>query len=255
MYYIVFCIAAILLLSALIGLKRGLFKTLFGFLALVLSIGTTYIASPYVSAFIMENTDIDERIEDIIYEKIEKDTKKSVEESLKDAGIKKDLDKLSEEETKSLMENDPDKATQVQRIDSLNLPSHMKDLYIENNNDNIYSMLGVTGFYRYIAKYTSRLAVNAIGLIATFIALRLVLFLISLIIRKSMEADPVLSGADRFAGMILGLVAGIVVVWAFMIIAGLAFGSEFDSMIESSKIITFINNYNLLLKAITNITA
>ena len=89
MYYIVFCIAAILLLSALIGLKRGLFKTLFGFLALVLSIGTTYIASPYVSAFIMENTEIDESIENAIYEKIEKDTKKSVEESLKDAGIKK----------------------------------------------------------------------------------------------------------------------------------------------------------------------
>ena len=70
-----------------------------------------------------------------------------------------------------------------------------------------------------------------------------------------MEADPVLSGADRFAGMLLGLAVGIVVVWVFMIIAGLAFGSEFDSMIESSKIITFINNNNLLLKAITNITA
>ena len=66
MYYITFCVIAILIICALLGLKRGLFKTLFGLIAVVLSIGVTYVASPYISAYIVEHTEIDEYIENRI---------------------------------------------------------------------------------------------------------------------------------------------------------------------------------------------
>lgn len=252
MYYFIFCIFAILLLSALIGLKRGLFKTLFGFLAVVISLTVTYVASPYVSSLIVKNTEIDEYIEQRVYEKIEADTRKSVEESLKDSGVTKNLSGLSKEETRNIMENNPDKATQVQRIDALNLPDYFKRLYIENNNDGVYDLLGVDNFYRYLARYTARLAINAIGLLATLLAARIILFLISLIIRKTMEEDPVLSGLDRFFGMVLGIAVGLVVVWIFMIIASIAFGNEFDAMIAENEILVKLNEYNLLLKVLTN---
>ena len=150
------------------------------------------------------------------------------------------------------MENNPDKATQVQRIDALNLPDYFKRLYIENNNDGVYDLLGVDNFYRYLARYTARLAINAIGLLATLLAARIILFLISLIIRKTMEEDPVLSGLDRFFGMVLGIAVGLVVVWIFMIIASIAFGNEFDAMIAENEILVKLNEYNLLLKVLTN---
>ncbi|MBO4863465.1 MAG: CvpA family protein [Eubacterium sp.] len=252
MYYIIFCILAILVLSALIGLKRGLFKTLFGFLALALSIGVTYFARPYVSAFIIEYTEVDDYIEEKIYKKIETDTQKNVAESLKDSGVTTDLSKLTLEETKYILENDPDKATQVAKIDGLNLPEYMKDLYIANNNDSVYEKIGVSTFYRYMAKYTAHLVVNAISFFATFIAIRLVLFLISLIIMKAMDEEPALSALDRFSGMLLGLAVGIGIVWIFMIIASLAFGSEFDEMIAGNRLIQLINDYNILLKVITS---
>ena len=103
-----------------------------------------------------------------------------------------------------------------------------------------------------MAKYTAVLAVNAISFIATFIAIRLVLFLISLIIRKLMDEEPVLSGLDRFAGMLLGIAVGVGIVWIFMIIASLAFGSKFDEMIDGNRLIQLINDYNILLKVITS---
>jgi uncharacterized membrane protein required for colicin V production len=238
-------------MSALIGLKRGLFKTLFGFLALILSIGVTYFASPYMTKAIIEYTEIDDRIEERIYKKIETDTQKSVAQSLKDAGVTKDLSKLTQEETKYILENDPDKETQVKQIDSLNLPDNIRSLFIENNNENMYNAIGVTGFYRYIARYTARLVVNVIALVGSFVLIRLVLFLISFIISRAMEEDPVLSGMDRLAGMVLGLGVGIVMVWVFMIIAGVAFGSEFDKMITGNEILQKVNDTNLLLKVIT----
>ncbi len=253
MYYLVFCIIAILIMSALIGLKRGIFKTLFGFLAIVLSIVATYFASPYISSVIIEYTEIDNRIEDTIYKKIETDTQKSVAESLKNAGIKDDLSKLTEEETRYILENDPDKETQIKHIDSLNLPDNIRSIFITNNNDNMYDLLGVTSFYRYIARYTARLIVNVIAFAATFVVLRLVLFLISFIISRTMEESPVLSGMDRLAGMVLGLGVGVVMVWVFMIVAGIAFGSEFDNMVAGNEIVQKINDTNILLKVLTGL--
>ncbi len=253
MYYLIFCILAILIMSALIGLKRGLFKTLFGFLAIILSLGVTYFASPIISGYIVEKTEIDDRIEDTIYKKIERDTQKSVAQSLKDAGVTKDLNKLTKEETLFILENDPDKETQIKNIDTLNLPENIKKLYINNNNDDIYDALGVTSFYRYMARYTARLIVNVISLAGTFVLIRLVLFLISFIITKTMDESPVLSGMDRLAGMVLGLGVGVVIVWVFMIIAGIAFGSDFDKMVSGNEILQKVNDTNLLLKLITGI--
>ena len=255
MYYLLFCIGAILLMSALIGLKRGIFKTLFGFVALILTVAVTYFASPYITTFIMDNTQIDERIEDKIYKKIETDTQKTVAESLKNAGVTTDLNELTKKETKYILENDPDKETQIKQIDALNLPDYVKGAFIQNNTDNMYEKLGVTNFYKYISRYAARLIVNVIAIFGTFVVLRVILIIIAFIINRSMDEDPVLSGINRFLGMLLGLAVGVVIVWGFMIIASIAFGSQYDSMIAGNEILQKINDTNLLVKVITSITS
>ena len=253
MYYLIFCVAAILLLSALMGLRRGLFKTVFGFLALIISIAAFYFFVPIATDYIMEYTEIDDRIEDRIYKKIETDTQKQVAESLRDAGIKKDVPKLTKEETLYILENDPDKDTQIKKIDELNLPGYIKNSFIENNNDDIYKMLGVESFYRYIARYSARLVVKVMTMVLTFVLIRLLLFVISLIIRRSMEENDVLSVADRIMGMILGLVVGIVIVWIFMVVASIAFGSSYDEMIRGNAFLETINDFNIITKLMSQI--
>ena len=69
---------------------------------------------------------------------------------------------------------------------------------------------------------------------------------------KAMDEEPALSALDRFSGMLLGLAVGIGIVWIFMIIASLAFGSECDEMIAGNRLIQLINDYNILLKVITS---
>ena len=75
------------------------------------------------------------------------------------------------------MEENPDKATQIQLIEGLNLPKGIRNNIIENNNDEMYNTLGITTFYKYISGYAARLVVNALSFVATLIVIRLILLL------------------------------------------------------------------------------
>ena len=250
MYYIVFCVIAIIVVCALVGTWRGLFKTLFGFLAVVISIVSTYYACPYLTQYIIQNTEIDEYIEDKIYDKFKDALEKKVEESLKDAGVTTDLENLTKQETNSLLETDPDKATQIQVIDGLNLTENIKKGFIENNNDSFYESLGITTFYRYIARYAAVLVTNALSFAMLFLVIRLIFAIIFIIINHATKKVPGLSLLNRFGGFLLGTAIGIVVVWIFMIIAGIAFGSSFDEMVAGNVILEKINDYNIILHII-----
>ena len=253
MYYIIICVAAILLISAGVGLKRGLFKAFFGLLALILSVVATYVASPYVSAFLIDNTNIDEKIESRIYDKIEDKTRKKVEESLKNAGVTKDVEALTDAETVEILSADPDKATQMQYISEMNLPESVKKVIIENNNDSIYDLLGIEGFYKYISNYVAVMIVNLLAFILTFIAVRLILFLIGLIIGRLIEDIPIVAFVNRVGGMVLGLGTGLILIWIFMIIAGFIFGAAYDEMIAENILLQKLDETNLIMRLLTNL--
>ena len=253
MYYLVFGIIAIICICGLVGLRRGLFKTLFGFIALILSIFVAYYVNPYVTDYVVEKTEFSAAAEEKIYRKLQKDMEKKMKQSLRDAGMTDDLEKKAKEETAKMMEEQPDKATQMQMIDTLDLPSSVKMSFIENNNDDTYARLGVDNFYRYMAKYGARLIVNIGCFLAVFIALRLVLLLISLIIRLMIESDPVLSGVNKLGGFLVGIAAGVIIIWIFMVIAGLFFGSAFDEMIEGNVMLEKFNETNIIQKILMNV--
>ncbi|MCR5226764.1 MAG: CvpA family protein [Eubacterium sp.] len=247
MYYIYFGIGAILLISGLVGLKRGLLKTLFGLIALVVSLAVTFFVTPYVSSYLIEETVVEKKIEEKIYNKLEDSMKEKVKVSLENAGVTTDLSKLTEEETQALLSAEPDKATQVQVIDSLDLPDIAKTDFIENNNDEMYQALGITSFYRYISSYAARQIVKVGTYISVFILLRLIFILIGVIITHVVEELPALSAANRLCGMIFGLVSGMILIWMFMIVASFVFGASYDGMVAQSEILTMIDQHNVVL--------
>jgi len=247
MYYIYFGIGAILLISGILGLKRGLLKTLFGLVALVVSLAATFFVTPYVSSYLLEETVIEKAIEEKIYSKLEDVIKENVKESLENVGVTADLSKLTEEETQALLATEPDKATQVQVIDSLNLPDVAKTDFIENNNDEVYEMLGIDSFYRYISSYAARQIVKVGTYISVFILIRLLIAVIGIIILHVVEELPALSAANRFCGMIFGFATGMILIWVFMIVASFIFGSSYDGMIAQSEILTIIDQHNLII--------
>ena len=248
MYYTTLCAIAIIVICGLIGLWRGLFKTLFGLLALVLSIAVTYYVSPYVGTYVIENTEIDDYIESKIYDKLESAEEKKVRESLENAGITNDLDAITKQETTSLMGTDPDKATQVQMIDGLNVSDIVKNSFLENNNDSIYESLGITGFYSYIARYAAILITRVLSFTLTFVLLRLVLLLVFMLVTHLMGEVPALSAINRFSGFALGLTGGVFIVWIIMTIGSFAFGSKYTGIVAESVVLQKLDEYNILLQ-------
>lgn len=250
MFYIVFCVIAILVISAIVGLWRGLFRTLFGLVALILSFVVAYYVSPHVSEYVIDNTKIDDTIEEKIYSRIEASVEEKVKTTLENAGVKENLEAMTAEEAKNVLETEPDKATQMQLIEEFNLPSSIRNMMIENNNEEMYSELGTTSFYKYISSYSARLIVNVITFIALIVVLRLLLMIVYVLLRKAIMSIPILAGVDRVGGLILGLCAGLFIIWIFMIAAGIFFGAEYDGMIAESTLLTKLDESNLIMKAI-----
>ena len=247
MYYIVFCVIAILVVSATVGLWRGLFRSLFGLVALILCIFITYLVGPYATDFVIDNTEIDNYIEEKIYSRLQDSVEADIKESLKNAGYTEGVETIVTEKKEEILAVEPDKATQIQLIDSLNLPEEVKSIFIENNNDETYKALGTTGFYQYLSGYAARMIVKAITMLVLFIFLRILLLVIGIFVNKALVNVPILSGVNRIGGLIFGLAIGLFVIWIFMIAAGFVFGSNYNDMISQSAILTKLDENNLLM--------
>ena len=253
MYYLVFGIIAIICICGLVGLRRGLFKTLFGFIALILSIFVAYYVNPYVTDYVVENTEFSSAAEEKIYNRLQKDMEKKMKQSLEDAGMPGDLEKMSKEETAKLMEEQPDKATQMEMIRYMKLPQVLKDKIIENNNEGMYSKLNVTGFYRYMSAYLTKIIMNVIGSAGTYLAIQFVLLIICWILGAAVKEVPILTGIDKLGGIILGAVVGLAIIWIFMAIAFCALRGSYSEMIGDNPILTLLDKNNVFIKLLTNI--
>ena len=145
------------------------------------------------------------------------------------------------------MGTDPDKATQVQMIDGLNVSDIVKNSFLENNNDTIYESLGITGFYSYIARYAAILITRVLSFIMTFALLRLFLLLISVIATHIIGEVPALSWLNRFSGFALGLAGGVFFIWILMTIGSFVFGSKYSVIVSESVFLQKLDEYNILL--------
>ena len=255
MYYMLFCVIAIFLICIAFGGWRGIFKSLFALLAMVLSIGITYVANPYVSKAIVDYTEFDEAIEDNIYSRLESTVNKEVTEKLESIGITEEagLEDMATTQTSEIMGQNPDKATQMQLISGLGIPGKLKDSLVENNNDDIYRQLGIDNFYKYIAKYVTYMIINAIAFILCFIVLRLILMIEVILLNNAVAETPVLAGINRIGGMMCGAVVGIVIVWIFMAVVQLIFGADYDTMIAQNVFLTKLDSANLLVYVVTRV--
>ena len=139
----------------LYGHYRGLVRIAVTMSALILSLIVTRVAMPGVTAALNNNTAIHQTIGQGL---------------LHMAGVQGDA------------ENEAEVQPSYQRdmIEKLKLPEQMKEVLLENNNSEIYQMLGVERFFDYLGSY-----------------------LATMIIRE----------LNQLAGALLGAVAGLLFIW------------------------------------------
>lgn len=66
-------VSAIFLVFMLLGFKRGLFKTAFKMLSMIIALVLAYIISPIVADVVIQRTNVDEYIKQVITSKIRSD--------------------------------------------------------------------------------------------------------------------------------------------------------------------------------------
>jgi len=174
------------------------------------------------------------------------------------------IDDTIQKQITNALSVDPDKEKEVVRsdqmkfIDHLNLPDGIKKGLTENNNVDIYEAFGVNGFYDYISKYLTGIAMNAISFVITLL-LTIVLSKLLLRVLDFLTELPILHGINRIGGLLLGAAQGLAVIWIFFIIITIfgstTMGQSAYNSINDSAFLSLLYNNNYLLVVITSMSA
>ena len=207
----------------LYGHYRGFLRQSVSVGALIITIMAVRYATPYVTGFLQENTQIRQSVAQMMVQA---------------TGI----DGLQEEQ-----EDMP--AFQRIAIENLKLPQSMKDALIENNNSEVYQLLGVDRFIEYVSTYLAGMLINAIVsvlmFLATFILIQLLVRWLDLIARL-----PIIYGLNKIAGALLGLAHGLLLLWVGGLLLDLfsatPLGASLMDQVRESAWLSFLYQYNLL---------
>lgn len=219
MNWMLVVVLLILIGNTLIGLKAGFIKTVFSLVSMVIALVMTIFLSPYVNDILKGN--------DKFYG------------SMKEKAAK----------VLVLEEKEAETSDQEEFIEGLPLPKSFKKTLVENKEK------GVDNIKDYIADYVAGTIINALSFIITFAVIFILLWVISLAL-NILSKLPLLNQINKMAGLIAGLLHGLVIVWILFILltafGGTQFGKEAFVLIEENAVLSVIYNNNLLLRFVSS---
>lgn len=224
-------VGVFLISMVLYGHYKGFIRLAVSMVALIATLVIVNIAMPRTSEFLKEHTPIMTWIEDGIGH----------------------LSGLDEEEART-PNGVPSK--QQQAIEGLNLPRELKDILIENNNNEVYQSLGVEAFQEYVGSYLANIILNLAGFLLLF---GIVYLVIHLLMRwlDLMAKLPILSGLNKVAGALLGGIQGLLYLWLSCLVvaacSGMGWTTAVLQQIEASSWLSFLYHYNVVSKLVYSI--
>ena len=228
MNWLVVTVLVILGGCAIYGRSRGFIKTVFALFSTIIALSLTMWVSPMISKEVQKN----DKIMSFVTENVANAVK-------------------PKEKNKKVSE-------QINYIDKMNLPKAMKTTLIENNNTEMYKAMAVKSFQDYINASIARVVVNA----TVFLVIMLVIFISMAILCEALDIIsklPLLNGLNKTAGLLVGLLQGIIIIWIGCIVltvfSGTELGQTMFAMINEDLFLSTIYNNNLFLKFITNLGA
>lgn len=215
MNWLLIIVLGIIIINAYIGRKVGLVKMLFSLFSFLVAILLTVWISPTINGMLKNN----ETFYDNTSEKVE--------------------DMLSLEER--------DESDQEGLIDQLPLPKSIKETLQENKakqEENIKS---------YIIDQVTGIVINALAFILTFVVVFVGLWIVGISLRIISKL-PILNSINRTAGLLVGGLQGLIVVWILFIVLTIFSSSDIGKsaflQIEGSGILSYIYNKNLFLNIV-----
>lgn len=141
-------------------------------------------------------------------------------------------------------------------IEELGLPSEMTEALLENNNHEVYKILGVDTFRDYIVEYVTNGMINVITHVVLFVVIFILLKFLAIwldIVAKL----PVISGINQICGAIAGGIEGYFVICLCALMIGIFSGTGWGKMlleqIMGSRILAYIYTHNILVSYLLGI--
>lgn len=222
-------IGIIFLIFIIIGWVQGMLRLIISVAGLIASIMISLYGAPYVSGYLQENTDIDDKLATYI----------SSELAYSETG---------EEVTRGI---------QIAVINQLPLPETMKGTILNNNNSEMYGLLEVSGVYEYIAKSIAVVILNAAAFLILLILCRVVFMMIGGF-AKDITKLPIVHSLDKVGGGILGGIRGIIWIWIFFLFLSITstftWSSQMIGQINEVPILKLLYDHNILVSLIGDLT-
>ena len=191
----------ILVVCTINGVRLGMVRTVFSTFTFIAALILAAVFSPKLNTTLQESS-------------IYKVVNEHVEEAL--AG------------NPALTQDNPD---QNAVIESLPLPEFIRDALTENNDESVYSILGVDTFNHYLSAYITRLILRVLSFLLVFIAAVIVLKLLCAVL-DAIAGLPVLHTMNKAGGFVFGFVNGMIILWILCSIAALFAGTQTGAAIK-----------------------
>lgn len=208
------------------GYNKGFLRIVVSFIGMIFIIAAVKRAAPYVSEYVINNTDAYTSVQEKITEKF------------KDANLKYD---------------NSIPANQSLTIKSYDLPDVLKDNLLINNTKEMYQALLVDIFEEYVSAYLAKSAIKAMSFVVLFVVFAIA-FRILLVFVDIISHIPIIHGVNQMAGACLGCLEALIIVWVFFFVVvmfvGNDTGSRLMAMIADSKFLTVLFNTNVLINVV-----
>lgn len=215
-------IIIIISISIFFGYHKGLIKTLFDFISMIVAFIMTYLLYPYVSLFLLKHTKIHDKIANKVQEVFDFD---------------------------QLFQGAVSKESQIDSIGAMGIPKGLKESLIQNNNDEIFRLLGVDSFEEYVSHYIATTTMNILVLVVLFVAITIILAIVIRVLDLIAKL-PVLKQANKTAGAFIGFVMGILSVSVIMLVISslisLQGNQELFELIETGSVSKWLYDNNPL---------
>lgn len=220
---------AFMIVACYIGYRRGFIREVVSMFFLLLTVGIVWLINPYINQFVKENTPVYSLIQENCRELINAETEK-----------------------KQVIDNNE----QNDLIENLALPDFLKQDLEENNTAAVYKYLSVSTFTDYVAEYLACTVVNGFAFIISF-AFATVLVRIATYALDIIAKLPIINGANKAAGAVLGFVKCLLFIWiAFLLLTILCnteYGKTALDLIEKDILLSWIYENNIFVKVFMNI--
>lgn len=302
-------VAAVILLFAAAGYRKGFVKKLAAMVSLLVSVVLVSTLLPWITAFLKENTPVytmveeqcrtvmEKQIGEAMFSGAEKSTGESSQAdiyrnmgreeikalmeangydgSLLDALSDEQLEQYKEQYIQQYFGSDTTNSgesensgavllgnltriEQTELIENLPIPEFLQDILLDYNNEEGYQGLGVSTFQDYLIGFIATGILNVAAFLASVLIVHLLLWL-SISALSILANLPVIRVVNRVAGLALGLLQAMLVLWlAFLIlslVSGTGIGMQLMKMVENSTWLNWLYQSNLFLKIVLRASA